>query len=265
MSDTVLGAMMAIYNATSTLPAADSVVKMYNIHHYNTEVLRYLHLIADKNAGYMMQIKNGNMPTGFVPFDALLTKYHLAVSSHGATPGMSNTAYSAYLTTDSNWNMKGVGAEFLTLPNMWYAEKKLMPGDGHRITVNNVTDTSVDITYSFGWGDCPSGCMWRHNWHFRVNSSCDVTFKGSSGDPVVGVGVPVTKFDAIRIYPNPAKDALYIEGVAEAEYVIHNMKGEQVAKGQTEGKISVEVLPPGVYVIGLQQGEKFGIYKLVKE
>jgi hypothetical protein len=107
--------------------------------------------------------------------------------------------------------------------------------------------------------------MWRHNWHFRVNSSCDVTYKGSSGDPVVGVSIPFTKFNAIQVYPNPAKDAVYIQGVDAAEYVIHNMKGEQVAKGQTRGKISIEALPPGVYVIGLQQGEKFGIHKLVKE
>lgn len=264
MSDTVLRVMVAIYNAAATLPAADSVVKTYNVHNYRASELWDLRVVMDETSNLATQIKNGVKPTGVSAFDDLVSEYELEITYKSPAAGIPQ-GYNIYLESDSNYNMKGVANKFLMVNDVWYSSKPLIIGDGHWISVNNITDTAVDLTYSFAWGDCPSGCMWRHNWHFRVNSFCDVTFNGSSGDPVVGVGIPVTKYDAIQVYPNPAKDVLYIHGVAEAEYVIHNMKGEQVAKGQTRGKISIEALSPGVYVIGLQQDEKFGIHKLVKE
>ncbi len=42
---------------------------------------------------------------------------------------------------------------------------------------------AVKLTFTVGWGDCPSGCMHRRYWNFRVYDSGDVRFLGASGDP----------------------------------------------------------------------------------
>jgi hypothetical protein len=45
-------------------------------------------------------------------------------------------------------------------------------------------DDFVELRYSFGYGDCPAGCIHRHYWTFRVYEDGRVTFEGESGDPI---------------------------------------------------------------------------------
>ena len=40
------------------------------------------------------------------------------------------------------------------------------------------------ITFTNGWGDCPAGCINKHNWVFEVGATGVVTPAGESGDPV---------------------------------------------------------------------------------
>ncbi len=46
------------------------------------------------------------------------------------------------------------------------------------------------ITVTVGWGDCPSGCINRHTWAFRVTATGDVTLLEESGDPLMEEAVP---------------------------------------------------------------------------
>ncbi len=39
-------------------------------------------------------------------------------------------------------------------------------GAGTEIINDSIYSTHVELTYSYGWGDCPSGCMWRRYWKF---------------------------------------------------------------------------------------------------
>lgn len=41
-----------------------------------------------------------------------------------------------------------------------------------------------------GWGDCPSGCIEKHEWIFDVSPSGEVTLVEESGDPVPADGIP---------------------------------------------------------------------------
>jgi hypothetical protein len=45
-------------------------------------------------------------------------------------------------------------------------------------------DGAYRITLTVGWGDCPSGCINRHTWAFRVTATGDVTLLEESGDPL---------------------------------------------------------------------------------
>jgi hypothetical protein len=45
------------------------------------------------------------------------------------------------------------------------------------------------VTIEYGWGDCPAGCIARHQWTFKVTPSGVVTLTAESGPPVPS-GVP---------------------------------------------------------------------------
>jgi len=40
-----------------------------------------------------------------------------------------------------------------------------------------------EIKLTFGWGDCPAGCINHHTWVFQVGPDGTVTKTGESGDP----------------------------------------------------------------------------------
>ncbi len=54
----------------------------------------------------------------------------------------------------------------------WEAEKA---GDAYRVHVQ------------VGWGDCPAGCINRHDWIFSVTPDGTITLVEESGDPLPGI------------------------------------------------------------------------------
>jgi hypothetical protein len=40
------------------------------------------------------------------------------------------------------------------------------------------------VTYTIGWGDCPSGCIYQHVWTYEVAADGTVTLKSQTGDPL---------------------------------------------------------------------------------
>lgn len=57
---------------------------------------------------------------------------------------------------------------------------------------HEVTETSdgYRVLIHAGWGDCPSGCIEKHEWTFDVSRSGEVTLVEESGDPVPADGIP---------------------------------------------------------------------------
>ena len=53
-------------------------------------------------------------------------------------------------------------------------------------TSEAMTDGGFRITFTNGWGDCPAGCINKHNWTFEVTASGDVKLAGETGDPLPG-------------------------------------------------------------------------------
>jgi hypothetical protein len=40
------------------------------------------------------------------------------------------------------------------------------------------------VTYTVGWGDCPSGCIYQHVWTYQVDADGTVTLLSETGDPL---------------------------------------------------------------------------------
>ncbi|MCK4922925.1 MAG: T9SS type A sorting domain-containing protein, partial [Bacteroidales bacterium] len=71
------------------------------------------------------------------------------------------------------------------------------------------------------------------------------------------VGINSYLHSDFKVYPNPAREVLFIEGVsAKSEVVIRNILGELVKqtslKASGNGEMSVSDLTPGIYFIYLK-------------
>lgn len=77
--------------------------------------------------------------------------------------------------------------------------------------------------------------------------------------------IPATTSE-MMVYPNPAKDRLYVQGLSEEmQYTIISITGAVVSSGRT-GDINVSSLPTGFYVIKVQNDEKvIGVTRFIKE
>jgi len=59
-------------------------------------------------------------------------------------------------------------------------------GDGNDIEIFSYTSDEITLLYSVGWGDCPSGCYYRHYWEFTIDEEdCAVTFVREFGHPLL--------------------------------------------------------------------------------
>lgn len=91
------------------------------------------------------------------------------------------------------------------------------------------------------------------------------------GGPVTGTAVDAvsTSHPALSLYPNPANNFLYINGSKSesCRYLITDMQGRKLLEGNYSGAgIPVEALPPGMYLLRLQQGEYWTVpQKFIKQ
>ena len=73
--------------------------------------------------------------------------------------------------------------------------------------------------------------------------------------------------EMVKIYPNPVKGILTLEGNAEFHYEIVNSLGQRLLTGTCQGKtqISTSNLEPGVYLLNLQSEQTTTVKKLIIE
>lgn len=94
-------------------------------------------------------------------------------------------------------------------------------------------------------------------------------------DVLLGTGVDNETFGGLRLnaYPNPTNGLLYLElaeGSQKTSYDIYSSVGRLMQRGRIPSGVSranldVANLPPGVYILHLQQGAKMGRIRLVRE
>jgi len=53
-----------------------------------------------------------------------------------------------------------------------------------------LADGGFQIMLTIGWGDCPSGCIDRHSWIYRVTADGLVTLESETGDPMPAGSLP---------------------------------------------------------------------------
>lgn len=175
---TLYNALIYFYNATD-LAARDSVVDMYDIHINHTWAIRSLIVAIDSTKAWTQAWRKGERLTGQRQIDRLMVKYDLELENYYKFPW----AHTVTLASSRPMNMAALAKRFAGIKGVGYAEPNGGGGDGPNITAQVGTDNWL-LTYSLGWGDCPSGCIARHYWSFEVDSSGEVAYTGSSGTPI---------------------------------------------------------------------------------
>ncbi len=257
--DTVLNALNAIYNATS-LKEKDSVISIFKIYTYPVYSTNSFFVTANPDLLWMQQLKKGMFPTGDAAVDGLMNTYHLKVSGFLFEDVV-------VLRTDSNYNIRALAKLFEQIPGVSYTEPNGYAGDGNDIK-DSIFSDHIQLIYSYGWGDCPAGCIYRRYWKFNVYFDCSVEFAGSYGDKLQTTGVHESDNEGISIYPNPCKSYLVLNGLYKNfYYYIYDMNGKIQREGfSTNNRIdNLDNLSPGTYIMDVKSVEFNTSLKFLKE
>jgi hypothetical protein len=166
--------LIYIYNFQSLnfSPASGLVSRIHTFPYPN---LNSLIVSVDTSESWTIAWQNRNITTGNTQIDKLLSPYNFQVSSF---------SYSwAVLKTNINLNLLALASELEKIPGVNYAEPNNYSGSSYDITATIAPDKIV-ITYYYGWGDCPAGCISRHYWEYYVMSDGFVQLNREYGTPM---------------------------------------------------------------------------------
>jgi hypothetical protein len=263
-SDTILNALIAVYNATS-LQARDTVVDIYHIHTFPYPVMNNIAVKADTIQLWMQELANGNLTTGESTIDDLISVYLFEQVTY--TDLSWGAADVVTFISDSNYNLFPLIAELNLVPGVNYAQMNSYAGDGNEI-YSTVFPDHVELIYQYSWGDCMSGCINNRYWKFKVYYDCSVEFVLSWGTLIYYMEWESYNKSGISVAPNPFQNQLIIEGVNEEyHYEIYSISGEKLHSGaETINVISnLDFLSAGIYILIIQTENVLKTIQVVKE
>ena len=123
---------------------------------------------------------------------------------------------------------------------------------GHNVVVDGYRESDGKFHINFGWGgplddwyDIPDA-----NFYYGMTK-----VEGLIVD-IIPTNTIVHEISQhqLAVYPNPASDVIYIEGMTSnvADYAIFNVLGQKVIAGSTDGTISVADLEKGLYILQIK-------------
>ncbi|PLX31240.1 MAG: hypothetical protein C0600_06150 [Ignavibacteria bacterium] len=158
----------------------DAVDSLQGIHALPRYAMKEFLLLVG-NVSWLEHWKQGNRMTGIDDIDRMMLKWELEVSK------VSEMTYGTMVILSSPLprNMDALAWQFNPLNGfsthgIRIAEPNHFYGDGPDIE-GEITEQGVILHYSMKWGDCPSGCIYRHTWEFLVTWSGSVSLTSITG------------------------------------------------------------------------------------
>ncbi|PCH67183.1 MAG: hypothetical protein COC06_11625 [Bacteroidales bacterium] len=78
-------------------------------------------------------------------------------------------------------NHLALSSALMKIPFIVDASSTSCIGDGSQIEIIDYTSDYIHLIYSYGWGDCPSGCIYRHYWELGIYGSGIIELIAESG------------------------------------------------------------------------------------
>ncbi len=200
----VLAGILGIYNAD--LPARDTVFQQFDIHHHAEIDLQRIEVYVDTLFPWAKAFAFGNMSnTGNYYVDSLANLYGFTLENVIWLPQWVteyNAVVSVRINQHANTNLL---AQVMTgFSGVKFANAYTFGGDGNGIFYNP-KDSFAEVSFRYGWEDCPSGCLFHREWLFRVYDDCRVEFVASYGDALGSSPTFAPQNTALNIAlaPNP--------------------------------------------------------------
>jgi hypothetical protein len=123
--------------------------------------------------------RRGERLTGYPPVDTPMEAYDLQLDDFRTSPSLGEiaTLYSA-----AHINTPALAALFAGVDRIGYAGYGNGSIGGGDDIEARAMDGYVELDFSVGYGDCPSGCIYRHYWMFRAHADGRVVYRGERGD-----------------------------------------------------------------------------------
>ncbi|MCC6721629.1 MAG: T9SS type A sorting domain-containing protein [Bacteroidia bacterium] len=259
LSDTILKVLIAVFNA-KTLPQVDTITSLLKIHSFPSPVLNDFHFRVDTNLSWSKNLRRSILPCNEPKIDSIIELYHLKIRNAYDFIG----DYMITLSSDSNYNLFPLTEYIEKIQGIRYCEVNGFIGDGSDIS-DSVKNDRVVLTYSYGWGDCPAGCIYRRYWRFNIYYDCSVEFVRSYGSKL---SHQEQHKKLIKLKPNPFRESIHIMDLESSfSYSISNFLGQEVISGISENGVicNLDVLNPGIYILSILYEKHISIVKIIKE
>ncbi|MCD6062232.1 MAG: hypothetical protein K0R82_143 [Flavipsychrobacter sp.] len=111
-----------------------------------------------------------------------------------------------------------------------------------------------------------------NDYYLHVRTKCNGMYTYSDWSTTTlrtGItNVPETVGDAIKIYPNPVRNSLFVENVDGARYTVTDLAGREILQGDVKGlkaTIATGSLSSGVYLLQLELGGEKQTHRFTKD
>ena len=269
ISDTFLNALLAVYNATH-IPERDTVVTMLDIHTFPATYINKIVVAADTALYWMQLLRQNIIPTGYIPLDSLIAKYDLSIDEYSTWISFHTVTFKSA----ENLNIPALADAFETLDEVDFADHKVIHGDGADISeepfiiIDPFPDGSfLNLFYTYGWGDCPSGCTVSRTWWFKIFENCHVEFVNAFGSPLPYTSLQPISPNKSKVFPNPCHEYISLKDIqVPFEYAFFNFSGQIVEQGRVSAynPIDVSGLLPGGYILKIKTDDRISTHKIIK-
>ncbi len=164
----------------SDLEKAAEVTQTYQIHAREPGPPRDILVSADSSAAWVDAWRNGMTKTGNPGINSLIERFDFDLAEFRELESVAEVM--AVLRADRVLNIFAVARLFAEHPDVRDAGPNSVT-DGNEISVLFFGD-HLRYIFEYGFGDCPSGCINRHSWKFKVFGDGTVEFIKEGGDPL---------------------------------------------------------------------------------
>lgn len=252
-----LGYISSVY--TLHTETTDSVFNEYGIHVFPDVPYSGLHMIVDTSYAWISHYLNDSLVSGNEIFDSLASRYGFRLNYyyHYSTFSMMS------IESDRVLNVSALVDVYEQMEGLSSVGTEQWAGDGNDIRRFNAGGVNY-LEFSYGWMDCPAGCIYRHTWEFSV-MECNAEYVRSYGTPFSLV--EITESAESLIFPNPCGDQLYIFNPSEDRLNISlfSPAGELIMKAVSySGYLDLSGIKTGMYILNIEKNGTRDSHKIIK-
>ncbi len=273
--DSIWNGLAAIFNVES-IPERDSVFDIFCVHDWSAftnKLIPNIYIQLDTSVSWTSNWQNNEIVTGYTELDQFIATYNYSILSSG--PNYTTVV----LYSDLIINSYAISDSLVSFIGIETAGPIPMTIDNNRIYYS-VDGEHQYYSFILAWGDCMSGCIYKHQWDFKVHySSCTVEYLGLETNfnnnlpsppncNITAINDSFIETEIISIFPNPASDKISIKGENIQNIVLLNGLGQYISTINPNNnltEINIQELMTGIYFLKIEIDGKLISKRFVKQ